>query len=233
LLRKGEISGGVEINFVVDNKDVIIRRNLKKSSRGISQTSGHVVINGVKRDLTAQEIKSQVIDLLGYPKDLLGKNKNYIFRYTLYTPQEEMKFILQDNSEVRLDVLRKVFNVDKYKNIRNNCQFYLKKLRKEILILKTRIEPLEKLGSEREEIEKELRVKKEELDLISPKFEKTRENLSKAKAVLIGLESDQKNYERLISEVESNKKLLEQNSIQKVRKIEQIEKVKLELLGLE
>ena len=160
LLRKGEISGGVEINFVVDNKDVIIRRNLKKSSRGISQTSGHVVINGVKRDLTAQEIKSQVIDLLGYPKDLLGKNKNYIFRYTLYTPQEEMKFILQDNSEVRLDVLRKVFNVDKYKNIRNNCQFYLKKLRKEILILKTRIEPLEKLGSEREEIEKELRVKK-------------------------------------------------------------------------
>ena len=57
--------------------------------------------------------------------------------------------------------------------------------------------------------------------------------MSKAKAVLIGLESDQKNYERLISEVESNKKLLEQNSIQKVRKIEQIEKVKLELLGLE
>jgi exonuclease SbcC len=232
LLRKGETQGHVEINFVVDNKDVIIRRNLKKTSRGINQGVGYVVINGIKKDLTSQEIKSHVIDLLGYPKDLLSKNKNYIFRYTLYTPQEEMKFILQDNSEVRLDVLRKVFNVDKYKNIRNNCQFYLKKLRKNILVLKTRLEPLDGLLTRKDEIEKELEDKKKELDLIIPKFEKTKENLIKAKGFLIGLESDQKNYEKLISEIDSNKKLIEQNSIQKTRRVEQIEKDKLDLLGL-
>ena len=66
---------------------------------------------------------------MGYPLELLTKSKSLLYRYTVYTPQEEMKAILSERSEVRLDTLRKVFAIDKYKRIRENTTMYARTLR--------------------------------------------------------------------------------------------------------
>ena len=55
--------------------------------------------------------------------------KNIIYRYTVYTPQEEMKQILTEDTETRMDTLRKVFGIDKYKLIRENSSIYVKHLK--------------------------------------------------------------------------------------------------------
>ena len=71
-------------------------------------------------------MKSHVFDLLGYPKDLVSKGKDLIYRYTVYTPQEEMKRILMEDKDTRLNTLRKVFNIDKYKKIRENSTVFIR-----------------------------------------------------------------------------------------------------------
>src|SRR3989344_4576713 len=132
----------VELSLTINNQTVTIQRHLKKEKDAIKQLPGHIIYNNTKKELMPVELKAEILTLLGYPEDLLTKNKNYIFRYTVYTPQEEMKLILQDHNETRLDVLRKIFSIDKYKIIRENMQIYLKQMRTDLAVLNTKIEPL-------------------------------------------------------------------------------------------
>src|SRR3989338_3303667 len=77
------------------------------------------------------ELKQRILQLLNYPQEILTK-KSLIYRYTVYTPQEEMKSILLGKKEDRLDTLRKVFNIDKYKRIKENSKIYSSELRLKI-----------------------------------------------------------------------------------------------------
>ena len=133
LLRHGTNSGTVELSLRLNDKEVIINRNLKRGKNGISQESGFVVVDGVKKEGTHVELKTMMLDLLGYPKDLVSKSKDLVYRYTVYTPQEEMKRILLEKKEDRLDTLRKVFNIDKYKRIRENTATYIRNLKEKRL----------------------------------------------------------------------------------------------------
>ena len=101
LLRNGTDEGSVKLFFSLDEKEYILKRVLKKTKNGIVQDAGYIVRNGVKEEKTALELKQIVLDLLHYPKDLLTKNKTLIYRYTVYTPQEEMKTILLIPKEER------------------------------------------------------------------------------------------------------------------------------------
>ncbi|MEK6939465.1 MAG: SMC family ATPase [Nanoarchaeota archaeon] len=159
LLRKGAAKGMVELSLSINNQTITIQRHLKKEKDTIKQLPGHIIYNNTKKELMPVELKAEILTLLGYPEDLLSKNKNYIFRYTVYTPQEEMKLILQESNETRLDVLRKIFNIDKYKIIRENMQIYLKKMRTDLAVLNTKIEPLSEytqLASQQEEEKKKI-----------------------------------------------------------------------------
>jgi len=115
LLRKGERQGSVELNFTIDEKDITVKRVLKKGPTSVAQEAGWIIVNGVKTDLTTQEIKSKILDMLGYPAELLTKSKSLIYRYTVYTPQEQIKEIILTDTETRINILRKVFGIDKYK----------------------------------------------------------------------------------------------------------------------
>ncbi|MFH1592361.1 MAG: AAA family ATPase [Candidatus Woesearchaeota archaeon] len=135
LLRKGENKGFVELLFELGGRNVRIRRNLKKQGDSIVQEPGFIEIDSEREDLSPIELKERVLSLLKYPKDLLMKSKSLIYRYTVYTPQEEMKSILLGNKDYRLETLRKVFGVDKYKRMKDNTIIYvnhLKGIRKEL-----------------------------------------------------------------------------------------------------
>ncbi len=129
LLRNGMNEGFVECRLEIEGKEIEIRRKLARGKQRIEQDAGHIIVNGLKKDASAVELKTAVIDLLGYPKELVGKSKNLIYKYTVYTPQEEMKRILFETKETRLDILRKIFGIDKYKRIRENCGILLQKVK--------------------------------------------------------------------------------------------------------
>ena len=129
LLRNGKDKGSVELNFEVQEKNIVIKRNLSRGKKTISQEAGYIIIDGKRKDLSTVELKQQIINLLNYPQEVLTKSKDLIYRYTVYTPQEEMKLILLENPSERLDILRRVFGIEKYKTIINNTKFFVSKIK--------------------------------------------------------------------------------------------------------
>jgi DNA repair protein SbcC/Rad50 len=125
LLRNGEKQGSITLTFQINNKEIVITRNLRRTSTGIKQEYG--IINNEKA--TPVQLKTKVLELLGYPRELLTKSKSLIFRYTVYTPQEAMKEILFEKAEQRLNTLRKVFAIDKYKQMQESIVVYTKNVR--------------------------------------------------------------------------------------------------------
>ena len=128
LLRHGESNGTVILEMLINNCHIIIERALKRTNKSVVQENGSIVIDGKKLELTPIELKARVLDLLGYPASLVGSGKDLIFRYTVYTPQEQMKRILFEDRAARLDILRKIFNIDKYKVIQENTDILVKSL---------------------------------------------------------------------------------------------------------
>jgi exonuclease SbcC len=126
LLRHGCNDGFVQVVLDIDDREVIVRRGLKRGST-IVQDNCILSVNGIRESLTAMELKAKMLEMLGYSQELMRKNRP-VFRYTVYTPQEEMKKILLDEDE-RLEILRKIFGIDKYGIIRNNARMFVTELR--------------------------------------------------------------------------------------------------------
>lgn len=235
LLRHGTKEGSVTLTFVIEGKEITIQRTLKKSSVGINQDAGYLIRdNAEKEELTAVELKSKILEILGYPEELLTKSKALIFRYTVYTPQEEMKKILYESSEDRLEKLRKLFDIDKYKRIKENASLYAKELRSEIknsnwildgiVELKETVEELKKqktiLEKETKDSEAKIKEAKENEELYKKRIEQISEQekqLTQTKNQIRILETELKNLEqnkkrivdettKLLEEIEKNNK---------------------------
>src|SRR3989344_515551 len=169
LLRYGKNKGSVELEFKIGNFDIKVKRSLKRSSDSVVQNSGYLEINGAREELSAVELKQRILDLLNYPKETLTK-KSLIYRYTVYTPQEEMKSILLSDDKYRIDTLRKIFNIDKYKRIKDNSKIVSYYLRETIKERETLILDLEELKKEKTEKEGELDSLNNKLNEINSKF---------------------------------------------------------------
>ena len=232
LLRHGKKEGFAELNFELDGKNIVIKRTLKSGKNGISQSSGHLIINDVKKEGMPVELKADVIELLGYPKDLASKSKDLVYRYTVYTPQEEMKKILMENSDARLDTLRKVFNIDKYKRIKENSVIFvrgIKEKRKEfegfILDLEQKKREKGELGGEIAELDKKLEQVKPELDRIKNAVLQHRESVNNIESKMNMLNRIKREIEVLDVELKNKLGLRERNR----KEIEQLEKEIIEM----
>lgn len=245
LLRHGEKEGSVELSFQLEKKEITIKRTLKKGSTGINQTVGHLILNNEKTDLTAVELKSKILELLGYPEDLLTKSKSLIFRYTVYTPQEEMKTILTEKSDDRLEKLRKLFDIDKYKRIKENASNYAKYLRGRIKVEGILIEDLEEIIEEKERINEEIENKSQLKEKLDSNIKTTVEELTKQKKeyelleekakILIQLRNDSKleklridnandNVAKTINDIKDMKEEIKKITSQKVEEAISIRK---------
>ena len=129
ILRNGQVQGGVTIEFEIDDKNIIIERTLKKS-KSISQDYCSISIDNVREEISVTELKSKVLELLNYPREF-SKKQNLLYKFTVYTPQEEMKQIILEDAETRINTLRHVFGIDKYKKILENASFLVSKVREE------------------------------------------------------------------------------------------------------
>lgn len=199
LLRNGEKEGFVELFFEINGLNVIVKRILKRIKDSIKQEAGYIVVNGVKEDLTPVELKSKMYNILGYPANILSKSKDYIFRYTVFTPQEEMKQILQEKPEVRLDTLRRTFNIEKYKKIRENCSMYAREVKSKISELKGSISDLEIKKSDLESRQKEILI----LDEKKKPFD---EQIIKLQEEIVVVEKDLKEKELELKQFENIKR---------------------------
>ncbi len=155
LLRNGTSEGGVVLNLDVDGKEVIIERKLKKG-KTVSQDYCSITLEGRKKEMSVTELKDKVLEILSYPKEF-SKKQNILYKFTVYTPQEEMKQIILEDPETRINSLRHVFGIDKYKVIIENASIVASKFREEKRLKEGQIANLEEdkeaLLSKEEELE--------------------------------------------------------------------------------
>lgn len=229
LLRKGAVSGFVELAFRISGKEIIIKRNLKKDKDSIKQTSGYIIIDRIKKELMPTELKAEVIKLLGYPEDFISKEKNYLFRYTVYTPQEEMKLILLEDAENRLNVLRKIFNLDKYKNVRENLQVYLKEMRSRLMESKMKIEPLDEHQARKKKIDEEISDFSRSREENFPLLEKVKQQKRNTEEALERWEEQQKTITEIRHRLSTDKAIRENKKQQLSSLVVQEEKIKTEI----
>jgi len=162
LIRAGENEAFVKLDFEIDENQISIERTIKKAKSGaISQDSSIITTNGKSEDLSTLEAKNRIIDLLNYPKEFIKKS-NLLYKYTVYTPQESMKEIIQENSDIRLDTLRHIFGIDRYKRIKENSEILIQKIKESVKIKEVETREInairEKLNFENE---KKIKILKE------------------------------------------------------------------------
>ena len=226
LLRNDANKGFVELEFSLDDKNIIINRSLKREGDKIIQDIGYLSVNNKKESLTAVELKQRILDLLNYPRELLTKSKSLIYRYTVYTPQEEMKHILQAEKDTRLDILRKIFGIDKYKRESENSKIFIshiKEKKKEFLGFILDLNEKENL---KKEIEKKRQLREDDVKKLIPRLSNVAEILEIKKNKL-------KSIEEKISELNKLKHELGINETNIKHKISLRENTLIEINRLE
>ncbi|MDP1729415.1 MAG: AAA family ATPase [archaeon] len=138
LLRNNETEAEVKLEFEVDENNVIIERTIKKSGKSLAQADISITINNDRFEGSVTEIKNKILSLLDYPPEF-AKKTNDLYRFTVYTPQEEMKQIILESNDTRLNTLRHVFGIDKYKRIEENVDIFTARLRQEIRVKEAEI----------------------------------------------------------------------------------------------
>ncbi len=172
LLRTGKDKAKVTLEFEIEGKNIIIERVLKRGKKSVSQDYAKIIIDNEKFEGSITEIKNKVLKLLNYPPEFTKKT-NLLYKFTVYTPQEEMKQIILEPGDIRLNTLRHVFGIDKYKRIQENTAILTSKLREKIRINEGIIYDLEKY-------KEELKQKKQDLINLEKKRKQTIKEHEKA-----------------------------------------------------
>jgi len=233
LLRTDADNGEVILEVEISGQSLIIERRLKRTKTVVNDYSSYT-LNGEKVECSITELKSKIISLLGYPREFIKKN-NLLYKYTIYTPQESMKQIINEDADARLNILRHIFGVEKYKTIRENLTILLTKLKEESKVLlgetssidfdKNRLSSTksfiavlnEKISLQEAEVisAKESRKKIESVSLDTQKSIKEKENLEKElekASVLLSLKRE--NLSGISREKSFTQKKIQENQIE-------------------
>lgn len=229
LLRNDSSKGFVELEFGLDENNITIGRTLRREGDKIVQDSGFLSINGKKEQLTAIELKQKILTLLNYPKELLMKSKSLIYRYTVYTPQEEMKHILQAEKETRLDILRKIFGIDRYKRISENSKIFVSHLKEKKKEFSGSIFDLDEKQNNRKELENKMLEKSEMLKKSIPKLSNIAEILDIKNKKLKSIEDKIKELNKIKNELIANETELKNKKLTRERIIKEISDIESEI----
>ena len=121
LLRNGARQGSVSLVLDVDGKEYEVHRSLQRKGRGVQQTDCYIKGPGGKENLSATELRERVLQLLKFNEPPNPRAQSVIYRYAVFTPQEEMKEVILKDADERLQTLRRAFGIEQYKTALQNA----------------------------------------------------------------------------------------------------------------
>lgn len=243
LLRNGARHGRVALRFEIGGKEYEVHRSLVKKGKVVHQEECYIDGPDGRSVLSSSELKERVLQILGFNEPPNPRAQSVIYRYAIFTPQEEMKEVILKEPDERLQTLRKALRVEDYKVAADNTSTLLGKLKERTRYLegatqdtdalKKRIDEETKLiGQLRDELgplkEKEARLG-EEVRIKNEKLKQLqgeREKIRKAEAAIPLLRKQIEDKNRLVSQaVEENESL--QKRIEDIeRKLVDLQSVK-------
>ena len=233
LLRLGEDDGEVRMVFSVDGTDYEVTRRLQRRSGKVQQAEGELKSPSETLTLSPSELKEKVLELLEFNEAPDPKAQSWIYRYAVYTPQEEMKSILSLPAEQRLQILRRAFRVEDYKTAATNAEDAARQIREdsreqdgiakgvdELRLLVEQLQADEE-GS-RDELGN-LEATESEADEQVAAAKAEREALQKKELSLQGVKAEMEYYERLRADALRDSAELEEELTSLGRELKEIE----------
>lgn len=129
VLKLGEESGEVRMAFDVEGTAYEVTRKLTRKSGRVQQSDGYLVTPAETLNLSPSELKERILEILEFNEAPDPRAQSWIYRYAVYTPQEEMKGILMLAPEQRLQILRRAFRVEDYKTAVTNAEEAVRQIR--------------------------------------------------------------------------------------------------------
>ncbi|MDD4934104.1 MAG: AAA family ATPase, partial [Methylacidiphilaceae bacterium] len=188
-LRTGEKKGWVRLEIEVGGKEYSILRELARSGGAICK----IISDGVVTEYAPTEMRKKVLEILGFNEPPSTRSASVIYRYAVFTPQEDMKEILRMKEDDRVQTLRKVFRIEEYKTARENARLAASDFRSR---------SGETEDTEREMEEDRIRLKETEKDRAEKlaAIKKDEEELEKAESSLQAAEKELARTEKLREE---------------------------------
>ena len=242
LLRKGSKKGSVFLSFNVEEKEYQIKRTLVRgNSDSVRQDKALLSADGRKVQLSSSEIKERILDILNFKEPPNPRAQSVIYRYAVYTPQEEMKFILAQKPDTRLETLRKAFGIEDYKTAADNAKLISNGIKDKINYLSGQVSDLEQKKASLIELNRKLTDNNRVLALSTEKRAELESALSKYREKLVNLKEIEFRLRQVENEIPHLEKQIKdrddlitryQDEIQETE-IENQEKFRLEMDELE
>lgn len=201
LLKAGKDRGSVELEFDIEGKGYIIKRSVIRKGDSISQNEGYIISEGRKTELSPSELRAMVLEILNFNENVKTRSSSVIFRYAIFTPQEEMKEILRLKSEDRLQTLRKAFGLEDYKTAKDNSKLVSDEMRTRIKYIDGEISDLESLASQFDENKKNAESFESKLGILNVRKTQLEDDLSKSLEEIKSLEGKRMEIEKISSEI--------------------------------
>ena len=143
LLKAGAKKGLVTLCFEVDGKEYEACRSLERKAKSVQQADCSLKTEGTVLQLSASEMKQKILDILAFNEPADPKAQSVIFRYAIFTPQEEMKAIIWMRADSRLQTLRKAFRIEDYRIAQDNSSTLAKTIKEKAIKLASHASDLE------------------------------------------------------------------------------------------
>jgi exonuclease SbcC len=201
LLRTGEKQGLVDLKFEIDGEEYEIHRSLIRKGKAVQQEKGYIKTKEGILELSPTELKEKVLEILNFNEPPNPNAQSVIYRYAVFTPQEEMKAILWMPEDARLQTLRKAFRIEDYRIAMENATALAKIIDDKINAFTTLAADLEIKISDKKEKEEEIRVDEKSLQQLDKDKIGLEEELRKHREYLAKLRSQEKKLSQAVGEV--------------------------------
>ncbi|MFX1574822.1 MAG: AAA family ATPase [Promethearchaeota archaeon] len=207
LLRRGRRNASVELEFFIDGKKYAIKRNLSRDKKG-KVTQDECFFSdydkGEKVTYAPTDMRRKILSLLSYSISRYEKaNKLPLFRYTVYTPQEQLKEIIQADPNERFEILKEVFGIEKYETVLKNIETIKDFLNDKLKVLEIK---LDQIGEPEEEIiqkEKEIQKIKDSINNIENEISLKEKGTISQEKVVDKIQEEFNSYSKKLVKVEN------------------------------
>ena len=233
LLKAGENDALVAIVFESGGKEYTVKRRLVKKKNSYAQDDCELGTAEGHCEYSATEIKEKVLEILDFNEPPDPKAQSMIYRYAIYTPQEEIKNVLALKPDLRLQTLRKAFRLEDYKVASENARNLHGEIRQKARDYERDASEIPSIRDKIKGLESWAQTKSNDLMLIQKRQEIKKEQLAKLKTKLDGLQKEQLALKAETGRIEDLIQLLDNKKSEVESAKKQIENLKANITRIE
>ncbi len=202
LLRVGENEGSVRLTLEVNEREYVFGRSLIRSRGKISQSECFIIEEGVRTTYNATDMKRRALQILNFREPVNPRSHSIIYRFAIFTPQEQMKEVISQRPDKRKETLRKAFGIEEYSIAAGNAEVVRRGLHTEFLALKTSEVEIEEIKERMEVEESEREAAREKISDAHKELKKSGAEIEQVVKAIKEKEEEAKKLRELYTRIE-------------------------------